>query len=114
MLWHAIRGRQLGVKFRRQHIIGPYIVDFVCLEKRFIVELDGEQHDDRQGEYDLRRQRWLESEAYVVARYWTRDFFDNFDEILEQIHETVEGLQKFKYSCPNPPSPNLSPGGERN
>lgn len=43
LLWSAVRGRQLGCKFRRQHTIGPYIVDFSCLEKRLVIELDGEQ-----------------------------------------------------------------------
>ena len=102
LLWFAIRGLQLGWKLRRQHIIEPYIVDFVCFEKRFIIELDGE-HDDRKGDYDLKRSLWLKSEAIVVARYWTRDFFDNFDEILKTIYETLEGFPKFKrplHNCP--------------
>lgn len=96
LLWSTLRGRQLGAKFRRQHVIGRFIVDFVCLEKRLIIELDGEQHDGQQAHSDLKRQAWLESESYVVLRYWTRDFFHNFDEIVEQIRETLESLPKFK------------------
>lgn len=96
LLWSVIRGPQLGYKFRRQHVLGPFIVDFICIEKRFVIELDGEHHDDQQADYDLNRQEWLESRGYIVARYWTRDFFKNFDEILEQIRSSLEALPSIR------------------
>ena len=64
-LWHALRARQIeGARFRRQHPIGRYVVDFVCLERRLVVEVDGGQHtEDDQVAHDVRRDRWLEAEA---------------------------------------------------
>jgi very-short-patch-repair endonuclease len=63
ILWGLLRDRRLaGVKFRRQHCVGPYIVDFYCLAGRLVIELDGRSHDDR-GVYDRERQAYLESVA---------------------------------------------------
>lgn len=59
-LWVRLRGRQLaGYKFRRQHVVGRFIADFACIERKLIVELDGESHEMR-GEYDAERTEWLE------------------------------------------------------
>jgi very-short-patch-repair endonuclease len=66
-LWSHLRRRQLdGWKFRRQAPIGDYIVDFVCLAARLVIELDGSTHDEKKFDYDQRRQAWLESEGYKV------------------------------------------------
>jgi very-short-patch-repair endonuclease len=71
-LWRHIRNRELyGYTFRRQTPIGKYIVDFVCLEKRLIVELDGGQHAVHQDE-DNRRSKWLESQGFKVIRFWKK------------------------------------------
>ena len=67
VLWQAIRGERLGVSFRRQLPIGPYIVDFVAARERLIVEVDGGYHAQR-GSADQRRQRWLEKQGYRVIR----------------------------------------------
>ena len=68
-LWRQLRNRQLaGCKFRRQHAIGPYIVDFVCLEKQLVIELDGGQHQD-QSSYDEQRTRYLNSLGFQVLRF---------------------------------------------
>ena len=73
VLWRHLRMRQLGgCKFRRQRPIGPYIVDFVCLEKKLIVELDGGQHTE-QHRYDTLRDRWLNFQGYEVLRFWNDD-----------------------------------------
>jgi len=70
MIWADLRNRQLEAKFRRQHPIGPFIVDFVCLQKKLIVELDGWTHDLKQNAtYDRNRQRWLEGNGYRVLRF---------------------------------------------
>ena len=68
-IWIRIRGRQLGGwKFRRQHPIGPYFVDFYCPAAGLIVEVDGPSHDDWAADYDDRRQGWLECQGYRVLR----------------------------------------------
>lgn len=68
-IWIRIRGRRLdGWKFRRQHPIGPYVVDFYCPAARLIVEVDGPSHDDWAAAYDIRRQAWLECEGYRLLR----------------------------------------------
>src|SRR5260221_13264496 len=72
-LWRCLRSRQLnGLKFRRQHPIGPFIVDFVCLELKLIVELDGDSHAEQLA-YDGDRTRWLEKNGYRVIRYFNHD-----------------------------------------
>ena len=69
-VWIRLRGRRLeGWRFRRQHPIGPYVVDFFCPAARLIVEVNGRAHDDpTTWAYDERRQSWLESEGYRVVR----------------------------------------------
>ena len=65
-LWQALKGSQLGVKFRRQHPIGPYIVDFVCLPERVIVEADGRSHDDGGVDDAIARDRHLRERGFAV------------------------------------------------
>jgi very-short-patch-repair endonuclease len=69
LLWTALRDRRLGVKFRRQVPMGRYVVDFVCLEKRLIVESDGPAHDTpEQIAHDRVRDAWLRSQGFIVLR----------------------------------------------
>ena len=69
-LWSVLRGNQLnGVSFRRQHAIGNYIVDFVSIKHKLIIELDGSHHLE-QAEYDEERTGYLESQGYRVIRFW--------------------------------------------
>ena len=97
-LWSRLRDRQLsGVKFRRQHPIGPFIVDFYCLERGLIVELDGSQHVQR-NTADKRRTRFLEGLGYRVLRFWNNDVLSNFDGVLERISEALDG----PHPCPLP------------
>ena len=73
-----IRLRQLGgYRFRRQQVIGPYIVDFVCLEKRLVVELDGGHHSQAVA-HDSTRSQWLEAHGFRMLRFWN-------DEVLQEI-----------------------------
>ena len=75
-MWQHLRSRQMnGWKFRRQAPIGRYVVDFVCLAARLVVELDGDSHDGQDGqiEYEQRRQDWLEAHGYRVLRLAGRD-----------------------------------------
>ncbi len=71
-LWYHLRDRRLlGHKFRRQHPIGPYVVDFVCLEHRLVIELDGGQHADNLN--DPAREAFLRHEGYRVLRFWNNE-----------------------------------------
>ncbi len=87
-LWYHLRARRLrGWKFRRQHILQGYIVDFVCLEKKLVVELDGGQHADQKA-YDARRSRILEKNGFKVIRFWNNDVLNNLEGVLEMIFNT--------------------------
>jgi very-short-patch-repair endonuclease len=89
-LWSQLRGRQLsGVKFRRQHPIGPFIVDFCCVERGLVVELDGGQHAELNVE-DEQRTRLLERFGYRVLRFWNDEIFSNLDAVSERITEALE------------------------
>ena len=89
LLWHRLRDRQLGgFKFRRQLPIPPYIVDFVCLGRRLIVEIDGGQRADRR-RYDDKRTRSLEEKGYRVVRFWNHDVLLQTEAVLEAILEAL-------------------------
>ena len=76
LLWYHIRQGKLGVRFRRQHIIGDYIVDFICLKQNLIIEIDGGYHQETtQQTEDKTRQNWLESMGYKVLRFTNEDIF---------------------------------------
>ena len=101
MLWKYLRAhRMVGYKFKRQVVIEPYIVDFICLEARLIVEADGGQHLE-QVESDLKRSLFLESLGYKVVRFWNHEILCDIHSVLEQIHSCLI----------EPPSPQPSPGG---
>ncbi len=84
-LWSVLRGNKLkGVSFRRQHAIGNYIVDFISIKKKLIVELDGSQHLE-QTEYDEERTRYLESQGYRVVRFWNNQVEKEMDDVVRAI-----------------------------
>ncbi len=84
-LWRHLRSRRLqGWKFRRQHILQGYIVDFVCLERKLVIELDGGQHADQEA-YDTHRTRVLEKDGFKVIRCWNNDVLNNLERVLETI-----------------------------
>ncbi len=85
LLWRHLRARQLeGLKFRRQQPIGGYIVDFVCFEKRLVIEVDGGQHASAK-EKDSERDRWFYEQGFSVLRFWNNEVFTNMDGVLEKI-----------------------------
>jgi very-short-patch-repair endonuclease len=89
ILWKYLRAhRMAGYKFRRQVIIEPYIVDFVCLEARLIVEADGGQHLE-QVDSDLKRTIFIEALGYKVIRFWNHEILGNTETVLEQIHNCL-------------------------
>lgn len=89
LLWKHLRARQLeGLKFRRQHTIGRYVVDFVCLEKTLVIELDGGQHAVKRKK-DNDRDEWLRGEGFRVMRFWNNDVLTNIEGVLEVIRQNV-------------------------
>ena len=90
LLWHYLRDKQLaGYKFRRQQPIGPYIVDFACMPKKLLIELDGGQHAE-QHTYDKKRDEFLREKGYKILRFWNNDVFENCFGVLESIRATVQ------------------------
>ena len=90
MFWCRLRNRQVnGYKFRRQHQIGMYVVDFVCPEKLLIVELDGGQHGE-QSNQDAVRTAVLSTKGYRVRRFWNNEVNENIDGVLEAIRLELE------------------------
>lgn len=84
-LWGHIRLKQIdGKRFRRQQPIGPYIVDFACLDKKLVVEVDGSQHMDISVNDD-ERTAFLNAEGYQVLRFWNNDVLQNIDGVIEKI-----------------------------
>jgi very-short-patch-repair endonuclease len=85
LLWYHLRQRRLqGFKFRRQHILQGYIVDFVCLQRKLIIEADGGQHAD-QKDYDDRRTQVFEKQGFDVLRFWNNEILTNIEGVLEVI-----------------------------
>jgi very-short-patch-repair endonuclease len=88
-LWSIPRLRQVdGLKFRRQVPIGRYIADFVCLEQRLVIEVDGGQHADR-AEQDAVRTAWLRTHGFEVLRFWNNDVLGNLDGVRQAIHQAI-------------------------
>jgi very-short-patch-repair endonuclease len=103
-LWLMLRDRRMpGFKFRRQFVIDPYIVDFVCFERRLIIEADGSQHAE--SEYDLRRDSFLRSEGFAVLRFWNNDVIENAGGVFEMIYSALTSPHPPKPSAWAPPSP---------
>jgi len=89
-LWYYLRARRsTGMKFRRQHPIGPYVVDLVCLRARLIVEVDGGQHQER-ASIDQRRDQYLRSRGFLIMRFWNNDVLQRTAEVLEEIYKVTQ------------------------
>jgi very-short-patch-repair endonuclease len=83
-MWSALRDRRLTrYKFRRQHPVGDFILDFAYTEFRLMIELDGGQHADDPA--DIRRTAWLEGQGWKVIRFWNNDILTNTDGVLQAI-----------------------------
>lgn len=86
ILWARLKGKQLGVKFRRQQAIGKYVVDFYCAEKKLVIELDGNQHGEHK-EYDDERTKYLESQGLKVLRFWDGEVNKDLANVILKIEE---------------------------
>ena len=88
LLWEFLNADGLGVTFKRQHIIGDYIADFVCLTSKLIVELDGGYHQlEQQQISDEQRTEWLESRGFRIIRFSNEELFNNVDRVLDTIKD---------------------------
>lgn len=102
-LWQQLRAKRFsGFKFRRQQVIGRYITDFVCFEKKLVIELDGSQHSDTK-QADAQRDRWLNAQGFRVLRFWNNQWQSQSVGVLEAI------WQALHEDKPSPPLPNPSP-----
>ncbi len=90
-LWNCLRSRRfMGLKFRRQCPLGSYIVDFICIEKMLIIEIDGGQHNEKkQQDYDKQRTAFLNNLGYTVLRFWNNEVLMQFDAVMDQIYKQV-------------------------
>jgi very-short-patch-repair endonuclease len=102
ILWRFLRNRSLeGTKFRRQHPIGRYVVDFVCLDLKLVIELDGGQHAANQLADELRTEE-LKSRGFHVIRIWNNDMLSNRDGVFRILEQAIKA-----------PSPQPSPASGR-
>ncbi|WP_436898540.1 endonuclease domain-containing protein [Acinetobacter gyllenbergii] len=98
LMWQLLRAKRfMNLKFRRQHVIAPYIVDFYCHELGLVIELDGSQHGTDDGkEYDAERTKFLEALDLKVVRYWNHDVLSRTDMVLEDLWQKCSQLKMDK------------------
>ncbi|MCK4667640.1 DUF559 domain-containing protein, partial [Candidatus Dependentiae bacterium] len=109
ILWTLLRNRKfLNLKFRRQHQIGDYIVDFYCDELKLIIELDGEIHNEKkQKKKDQKRDKYLKSLGYNVLRFKNKQIFNNIQKVFETISK------RYFINIPSPPGKMIKDEGEQ-
>ena len=96
-LWFLLRDRRIPVRFRRQHPIGPYVVDFFCPIAGLVIELDGEQHGfEANRTHDDIRTRFLESRGYHVLRFWNHEVYQDSQRVLEYVLHIARNRLSFK------------------
>ena len=95
-MWQLLRAKRfMNLKFRRQHVIAPYIVDFYCHELGLVIELDGSQHSTGDAiKYDAERTKFLEELHLRVVRYWNHDMFTNTESVLGDLRIVCLELKK--------------------
>ena len=98
LLWRHLRGQQLGVKFRRQHPFNNYLLDFVSLDAKLIIELDGGQHSEALA-HDQTRTLALETAGFRVLRFWNNQVFQE----TEAVVETIMAALPVTHPHPSPP-----------
>jgi very-short-patch-repair endonuclease len=92
-LWFLLRAHRFaGMKFKRQHPIGPYIVDFVSVRQKIVVEVDGGQHLENQ--LDVKRDAWLREHGFRVLRFWNSDVLKETEAVLQVILEAIEHVER--------------------
>lgn len=96
-LWNLLKNHQFyGLKFKRQHPIGEYIVDFICKEAKIIIEVDGGQHNENENiEADKIRTKYLESKGYKVIRFWNNEVYENIDGVIKRLEAEINPHQEL-------------------
>lgn len=100
-LWQALRNGRLGVRFRRQQPVGPFIVDFYCAQAGLILELDGAGHLDREA-YDAARTAWLAGKGLTVLRFANADVLERLDRVCFRIATALRTLTPALRATPLP------------
>lgn len=96
-IWDMLRGPQCTFKFRRQHPIAPYIIDFYCAELNLIIEADGGQHG---GLHDKKRDTFLKDKGYHILRFWNNNILENPCGVWDKIAMTIDTINS--QDCPPP------------
>ncbi len=113
ILWSELRGRRFaGFKFRRQHTVGAFIMDFYCAEAALVVELDGESHVGKELPDQWRQQR-LEALGLKVFRVWNTDVYEDRDVVMEAIWQECESRRATRTPHPRPLSPEYRGEGSK-
>ena len=99
LMWQRLRAKQfMNLKFRRQHVIKPYIVDFYCHEIGLVIELDDGQHNTEDGRaYDVERTQFLEALGLTVVQYWNSDVLGRVDVVLEDLWQVCSELKNTSF-----------------
>jgi very-short-patch-repair endonuclease len=93
LLWNQLRNSQIGYKFRRQHGIGNYVVDFYCSKLKLVIEVDGPTHEDNTSQDEI-RQKYLESLGLVVKRFYNIETQEGLGGIIQNLSEFCKQLEK--------------------
>jgi BirA family biotin operon repressor/biotin-[acetyl-CoA-carboxylase] ligase len=95
-LWSALRRNALGVRFRRQHPVHPYVADFACFTHRLVKEVDGSMHEGEEAAArDARRDSRLQQEGWRVLRYTNLEIFDDLDVVLDEIGQALRWQERL-------------------
>ena len=93
LLWHYLKEKKIGYKFRRQHIVGEYITDFINLKYKLIIEIDGKYHQEaEQVIKDTQRTQYLEQKGYTVIRFTNEEIFNHMEDVIKKIKETIMAI----------------------
>jgi very-short-patch-repair endonuclease len=111
-IWFRLRAHRLdGAPFRRQFPVGTYIIDFVCLDARVIVEIDGGQHAESRR--DKMRDAWLASQGFVALRFWNNEVLSNTNGVIEKIVEVLNAQSPPSLTLPRKGGGNRPAQGPR-
>ena len=93
LLWHYLKEKKIGYKFRRQHIVGEYITDFINLKHKLIIEIDGKYHQEvEQVKKDAQRTQYLKQKGYTVIRFTNEEVFNHIEDVIKKIKETIMAI----------------------
>lgn len=107
-LWSRLRGQQLGVKFRRQHPIGSYILDFACLAPKIAIEVGGSQHLE-QVDHDQRRTAWLAAQGFQILCFWANEVLSETDAVVSRVLDSLAMLADGAAPTPTLPQRGREP-----